>query len=274
MAANSNRSRASYFLIRLAKGLGLKPMANFFLKLMPASIQSRIRKLLARYYLDAEWGEAAVLVPVEELKNKQREAVLHLKDTVGLENIGDYLEFGVFNGTSLSCMFQVLQEFGLNQVRLFGFDSFEGLPATDAEEDVGVWDVGGFKCHIEITRERLTRLGIDWNRTFLIKGWFSDTLKPEFCQQHQIQKTNLIMVDCDMYSSTVDVLKFCEPLIQDRAAIFFDDWNSDNLAAKNLGEKKAFDEFLQAHPEFTVEEFGSYHANSNCFIVTRNRSIS
>ncbi|WP_410503813.1 TylF/MycF/NovP-related O-methyltransferase [Leptolyngbya sp. 7M] len=75
-------------------------------------------------------------------------------------------------------MFQVLQEFGLNQVRLFGFDSFEGLPETDAEEDIGVWDAGGFKCHIEVTKERLARLGIDWNRTFLIKGWFSDTLKP------------------------------------------------------------------------------------------------
>lgn len=266
---NKNQSNYSYSLVRVAKLLGLKPIANFFINLMPQAMQSAVRRFLARYYLDEEWDSMALLVPVEALKQKQREALLYLKTTVGLETIGDYLEFGVFNGTSLGCMFQVLQEFGLNQVRLFGFDSFEGLPETDAEEDIGVWDAGGFKCHIEVTKERLTRLGIDWNRTFLIKGWFSDTLKPEFCQQYQIKKTNLIMVDCDMYSSTVDVLKFCEPLVRDQAVIFFDDWNSDGLASRNLGEKKAFDEFLQAHPEFTAQEFGSYHVNSICFIVTR-----
>jgi O-methyltransferase len=66
------------------------------------------------------------------------------------------------------------------------------------------------------------------------------------------------MIDCDMYSSTKDALNFCTKLIKDEAIIFFDGWNRFNLAEKNLGEKKAFTEFLNENPQFKAEEFGSY----------------
>ncbi|WNZ25701.1 hypothetical protein HJG54_24590 [Leptolyngbya sp. NK1-12] len=57
---------------------------------MPQAMQSAVRRFSARYYLDEEWDSMALLVPVEALKRKQREALLYLKTTVGLETIGDY----------------------------------------------------------------------------------------------------------------------------------------------------------------------------------------
>ena len=68
------------------------------------------------------------------------------------------------------------------------------------------------------------------------------------------------MIDCDLYSSARQALSFCAPLIKDQVIIFFDDWGGGgDLHEKNLGEKKAFDEFLQEHPEFKAKNFGSYY---------------
>lgn len=257
--------------IHLNKSLGLKSIVRSVLKRLPTPLQTKIREIQAKNFIDTHGTDIAVILPVEELKNKQREALLYLQKK---GTVGDYLEFGVFSGTSISCMFQVLQELNLNQVRLFGFDSFEGMPAIAAQEDEGTWEPGQFEFGIEVTREILKRRGVDLQRTLLTKGWFCDTLKPEFRDRHNIQKASIIMVDCDIYSSTVDVLKFCEPLIQDEAILFFDDWNSNFLADKNLGEKKAFDEFLHAHPEFSVEDFGTYADHAACFIVKRHRATA
>jgi O-methyltransferase len=68
------------------------------------------------------------------------------------------------------------------------------------------------------------------------------------------------MIDCDIYSFSKQALDFCTPLIKNEAIIFFDDWDGGaSLAKKNLGEKQAFDEFLEANPQFKAKEFGFYH---------------
>jgi hypothetical protein len=255
--------------IRTLKAFRLNRVANFALKFAPPVIQAKVTDWRVRNYIATYGTDALVVLPTEALKQKQREALQYLVNQSGVENLGDYLEFGVFSGTSIRCMYQVSQELGLEQMRLFGFDSFEGMPNVAATEDEGTWTPGQFKFGIEFTKGILTAKGIDWNRVFLIKGWFSDTLTPALREQYQIKKASILMVDCDLYSSTVDVLAFCEPLIGDEAVIFFDDWHSNNLAEKNLGEKKAFHEFLQAHPHFTVREFGTYAEHAACFIVTR-----
>jgi len=57
------------------------------------------------------------------------------------------------------------------------------------------------------------------------------------------------MIDCDLYSSAKQALDFCAPLIVGQTIIFFDDWGGGtSLDKENLGEKRAFLEFLQANP--------------------------
>jgi O-methyltransferase len=71
-----------------------------------------------------------------------------------------------------------------------------------------------------------------------------------------------------MYRSTREALEFCAPLIVDEALIVFDDWNP--LAAQNMGEKRAFDEFLNEHPRLRARDYGvSYAPNAKAFLVTR-----
>ena len=81
-----------------------------------------------------------------------------------------------------------------------------------------------------------------------------------------MEKASLIMVDADLYTSSRDALAFCAPLIRDTAAIFFDDWNSTDEAG---GEKRAFRELLEAHPDLEAKEIGTYSPNALAFLVTR-----
>jgi O-methyltransferase len=197
------------------------------------------------------------MVPVPELENAYRNALRLLSDGADGDDVGDYLEFGVYVGTSLLCMDRASRAVGFSTLRLFGFDSFEGLPEDAADEKS--FNPGWFRAEYGLVREHLTRQGIDWDRTTLVPGWYDDTLRPELAQQLGIEKAGVIMIDCDIYSSTRTALAFCAPLIGDRAVIFFDDWPGDGPDAQGLGERRAFEEFLAENPTLAVEELESFH---------------
>lgn len=235
----------------------------------PVRYAYRLLKHRFRYYRHSKHRVLETeLIPEQEFKSFLHDAIRRLSKSPS----GDYLEFGVFNGRSLASTYEALNELNLNHMRLFGFDSFDGLPLNADEEDAGIWRPGQFKCDIHLTRKSLSERGIDWKRVFLIKGWFEDTLTNETRQQYGIEKASIIMVDCDMYSSAVKALKFCQPPIQDEAIIIFDDWFAAGLDTKNLGEKRAFTEFLDAYPDFEAAEIGSYNDNSLGFHIRRRQA--
>ncbi len=184
------------------------------------------------------------------------------------DELGDYLEFGVCFGLSMACMHRVVQRHGIEQMRLFGFDSFEGLPDAARTDDGGYWAPRMFKSDITMTRRFLTRAGIDWSRVTLVKGWFSDTLNDDVIARFCLRKASVIMVDSDMYLSARQALEFCRPLIGERAIIVFDDWHSGGLDARDMGEKRAFGEFLK-DGEFDAEPVGHYAPNAKIFLVSR-----
>jgi hypothetical protein len=196
------------------------------------------------------------------LTKHYRDVLEMLIERHGRAGIGDYLEFGVFNGTSLICMYRALEQLRLSHVRLFGFDSFEGLPPDEERH----WGEGGrFSCDLETTRRILIQEGVDLSRVTLIKGFFDQTLNDGLLSQ--TQKASVIMVDCDLYRSTVECLAFSDPLIKDEAVVCFDDWYP--LSERNMGEKRAFDEFLLTRPTLKARPLASYTENARTFIVTR-----
>lgn len=208
------------------------------------------------------------MVPQKTLRATHRRGLVRLIEKVGRAGLGDYLEFGVHSCTTLLCVYRVLEGLGLNHVRLFGFDSFEGLPVSDAPDDVGTWEPGAFKSDYEFALQILRDEQVDPSRVLLTPGFFSETLTPDFPSRHRLSKASVIMVDCDQYLGANEALTFCRPLIRDHAVILFDDWNSENLAARNLGQKRAFDEFL-ADGEFTAEPMESYTGDAEVFFVSR-----
>ncbi len=198
------------------------------------------------------------------LRQVLRRAWQRLVDRHGHDAVGDYLEFGVYQGNSLIQAHRALAEEGLEHVRLFGFDSFAGLP--DTAESEGVWSNGQYRADVEFTRQRLGDHGVQAERTVLVPGFFADTLTDAAREAHGLEQAGVIMIDCDLYSSAKEALAFCEPLIGAEAVVLFDDWHS---AGEGRGEQRALAEFLSENPQLEVEPFDSYNDNSQAFLLRR-----
>lgn len=251
--------------IGLARALRLTELLRVVVARLPRRAQLWIEDKRLNAMLRS--GNAASLVPEEDLRDAYRRVLGELIERHGEEALGDYLEFGVYAGSSLACMDGVLKELGLTGVRLFGFGSFEGLPAEASHDDGGHWRPRMYRSDLGATRSYLDRRGVDWGRVKLVKGWFDEVLTPDLVARHGIERASVIMVDCDIYSSAKVALRFCAPLIEDDAVVFFDDWTA--LAERDLGEKRAFDEFLAEHPHLRATEIESYGGESKAFLVSR-----
>jgi len=247
--------------VRMLKCLRVGKFFHYCVNALP-----RWRKIKVYNFLINRFRIPWLFVPPRQLEEKYSEAIAYLKQKYGNQNIGDYLEFGVFQGTSMLCLHRALHNSRLDDVRLFGFDSFQGLPPVADQDESGRWTAGEFKADIQFTKEKLDEGNVDWKKTFLIEGYFSATLTKNLIDHYQIKKASIIMIDSDTYLSAKEALTFCHSLINNEAIIFFDDWNSTD---NHHGEKRAFREFLDDYNDLVSEDFGSYDHNSKVFKVIR-----
>jgi hypothetical protein len=140
---------------------------------------------------------------------------------------GHYLEFGVFTGGTIRYLARLRRD----QV-FHGFDSFEGLPEA--------W--GGFNLGPAAFSKqgKLPRVPANVK---LYKGWFSNTL-PIWCQQVS-GPVAFVHIDCDLYSSTVDILEGLADRFQAGTVIVFDEYF--NYSNWERHEFKAWQEFVEKH---------------------------
>jgi hypothetical protein len=142
------------------------------------------------------------------------------------------LEFGVHHGKTVRQLRNTLPD----HYKLFGFDSFTGLPEdwTGTPEKKGSMSTNGVIPNIP---------GV----TFY-KGWFTETI-PVYKQN--AATIALLHVDCDLYSSTIDVLYGLRDYIAAGTVIVFDEWyyNHKNTPENSLHEQKAFLEWAK---EFNI----------------------
>ena len=152
---------------------------------------------------------------------------------------GDYLEFGVYKGDSVITASRLAHDNSLGSMRFFAFDCFEGMPhSEDWLQD------GTYACSEEHFTRIITKAGVDMDRTVIVKGLFNDTLNDDTKEKHRLRKAAIVHIDCDLYSSTCEVLRFIENLIDDGTIIIFDDWHiygPDKVFT--VGEGKAFSEW-------------------------------
>lgn len=206
------------------------------------------------------------LVPPEKLIEFFKSCIARLKEIKG-EEIGDYLEFGIFNGNSIGSMYLARQATGAVKTKLFGFDAFEGLPAGSENEDDGVWKKGFYTCSFEQMKECLSQRKVAPGEITWVSGWYNETLNDETVQKYGIGKFGIVFIDCDTYSSSKTVLDFLAPLITEPVIICLDDWKLNDLDIKEMGEYKSFNEFLESNTHLKAEEIKSYNRKSKTFLV-------
>lgn len=230
-----------------------------------------LREAANRLYwrLSPRWKAKEELVRPTEFRPVLDRHIASLLAERPREAFGDYLEFGVYNGVSMSVAYAAIQAAGLEGTRLIGFDSFEGMPHGQAQDDAGVFTGGQLYFDEASARANMRRHGVDLARVTLVKGWYDDTLNDATVARLGLRRTSLVMIDCVIYPSTAAVLRFIEPLIGDSAVLIFDDWARRDSHLKSQGQKRAFDEFLAAHPEFTTVDLGEFPPHAKLFELRR-----
>ena len=134
---------------------------------------------------------------------------------------GVLAEFGVSFGNSIRFIAS------LTDRRVYGFDSFEGLPESWAKEPKGKYT----------TRGKIP----DAPRNVEFKvGWFKDTL-PSFAKQ-LTEPLVFANIDCDLYSSTREVLETIGHLFPAGSVICFDEYIG--YATWRQDEYRAFQEYV------------------------------
>jgi O-methyltransferase len=182
---------------------------------------------------------------------------------------GDYLEFGSAGGSSLIDIFDSMRPYGrLAAIRFYIFDSFEGLPEPTGQDadKLRRYEKGQFACDLQTYRRKVQRAGVDLNRVTCIPGWYDKTLNDELKRKHPLKKAAVILIDCDLYESTVPVLDFITSYLQDGTVLIFDDWFSYK-GRLDHGEAKAFTEWLARNPSIQATEYHKAGRTMNSFIV-------
>jgi O-methyltransferase len=153
-------------------------------------------------------------------------------------------EVGVYRGGSARILTEVFATTG-KSVNLF--DTFEGMPPTDAQLDIH--KQGDFSdTSVAIVSKQLD--GFENYRLF--QGHFPETTQPveseRFCMAH---------VDVDIYSSVKDCCAFFYPRLVSGGVMVFDDYGEPTCP----GAKKAVDEFF-----FDKTETPIYIPTGQCMV--------
>jgi len=242
------------------------------------SLLHPLRRSAGRLFIPAESLNSTIVYKAAEITSSE-----HVE--------GDYLEFGVFRGSTLIQAYHAIGEsyrqraadrtrihdpaYGRRVrelwagMRFFAFDSFQGLPAlTGIDRATLDFSEGKFSCSVENFHANLRRNGVDLSRVVTVAGWYSDTCSAKTRELHGMKSASIVHIDCDLYESTKIVLEFIRPLLIDGTVIVFDDWYSFR-GNPDLGEQRAFREWAPTVVGFQFTEYQKEGPWRNSFIASR-----
>jgi O-methyltransferase len=180
----------------------------------------------------------------------------------------DYMEFGLFKGYSFWYAQHLADRHDMKSMRFFGFDSFKGLPAPsdiDATPQ-NVFYEGQYSCGKSDVIRNLDSKGVDWSRTHLVDGFFNESLVPSLKKKYDMKSVSIVLIDCDLYTSTRDVMYFLEGLIENNTILMFDDWNCFD-GDENKGQRRAVREYLDRSTGWWLEDWFSYGDYGQVFVA-------
>jgi O-methyltransferase len=204
-----------------------------------------------------------------EVTDRHCVQVLMLEDIVLMlsrANVpGAVVECGVFTGGASAYMLRsILRNFPAGRRPTYwGFDSFEGMPHASAQDgdDAVKWLVGVDsqnrpvvpkdgklagtsinKADYQNVSAYLAKSGYPRDKITLVQGWFQDTLPTHV---KRVGEISLLRLDGDFYESTKTSLESLAGSVAPKGVIIFDDYGAF------VGCRKAADEFLAVHPEFS-----------------------
>jgi hypothetical protein len=179
---------------------------------------------------------------------------------------GNYYEFGVGRGRTMMRFMKALTLYcrleGIDpySYSIFGFDSFEGLPAKESpRDDHAGWHQHQFHYTVEQITQRVgSQIDVSRGTVRFIKGFFRDSLTPELAAELSSHPPSIVTIDVDYYSSTKTVLEWLSRILPSGCLFYFDDlWAF--YGHPEMGEIGAINEFNRAGQGYLTPfgEFGT-----------------
>jgi len=179
---------------------------------------------------------------------------------LGIE--GDFVECGVAAGSQIGAMQEACMA-NKQMRRIWGFDSFQGIPYAGIEDDCqpglgakdmakeGVLETTGVSSHSKANVLNSFKCwDLPTGNLHLVEGWFQNTVPG-----NTIDKIALLRLDGDLYESTKVCMKYLFPKLANGGVLIIDDYGLK-------GCKKAVLEFI---PEASLKifEYTAYYGNYN-----------
>ena len=202
------------------------------------------------------------------LRSDETDKFAHIMEAINYVRVSQlptvYFEFGVHSARTFSNAITSSRYLNV-KFDFFAFDSFAGLPETISEDD-GFFEGGEFKTSVDDFKWIVKKTaGYCMKDDHIIEGFYDSSLTKKL--SNNLPKVGVVHIDVDLYSSTIEVLNFIKPHLVNGTVILFDDWYCFP-PGKNMGEKKALDEFLNVNKDIKVELWKSYSTFGKSFIVT------
>ena len=171
---------------------------------------------------------------------------------------GDIVECGVSVGHGLLALICANENLGIDR-HYYGFDSFAGFPPP-RPEDQGTHAYGGFYANepeivLRVLEDARLDPAVIRDKVHLVKGFFDQSLRT------YERPIALLHLDCDLYQSYMDALRWLYDRVVPGGLILFDEYEDPAFP----GGRKAIDEFLATKPEQVQS-----HPVGKSYIVKQN----
>ena len=194
---------------------------------------------------------------------------------------GDYLEFGVYEGRSFAAAYRAIwaarervrnfigsediERWFHQRPRFIAFDSFSGLPGGEAERHADYGE-GAYSCSEEQFLENIKNEGVNLDDVSTVAGFYDQTLTSGLKDKLNLKRACCVLIDCDLYESTVPVLEFITDLVDQGTIIIFDDWYRYK-GSPQKGEQRACNEWLARNPHIELVQYWQQGPQSVAFLV-------
>ena len=180
---------------------------------------------------------------------------------------GDYLEFGVFQGSSfchaIRCHRKLIKnDPNIPPRKFYGFDSFQGFGDLDEKDRHPFYKDQNFSTSLVKVKRRVAKVARKNIDAQIIPGFFKDTLK----QNLGIEKIGILFIDSDTFESANQALNFSTSIMQIGSFIMLDDYFSYR-GRNDRGVRRAFLDFLKKG--FEAREVLKYGMGGVAFVVSK-----
>jgi O-methyltransferase len=214
-------TKAGYNISRLPEDIPNIPDVEFY------------RPVFSPWLGYGDWAEFYNKAKPYTLVSSDRCWVLYVLATQALKLTGEFWECGVYQGGTAIMLSKLIDDKAPLKNKIFRlFDTFEGMPETDAVKDVH--KKGDFS---NTSLESVSsRIGYPEFVRFH-KGFIPDTFKG-------LEKSKIAFahIDVDIYQSVIDCCEFIYPQLVIGGFMVFDDYGFPSCP----GARQAVDEFFRA----------------------------